>query len=195
MCFDPITAATAVASFAAQNATLISLAGTGLSAYGSYQQAQGQRTAAKYNAAVARVNAKVAEFKAQDAQDRAQIEAENIGRAQASMRGKQKAAIAANGLDLSSETAGSILNATDFYGLQDQANVISGGEREAWGYRVQGANYRSEAEMQSSRARSISPFGAAAGTLLSGAGSIADKWKPKAPSESPLGTWSSWSFN
>lgn len=181
----------AIAAFAAANSGVISLVGAGVSALGSYQQAQGQKAMAKYDAAVANANAKVAEFKAQDAQDRAQVDAENIGRQQAALRGKQKATIAANGIDLASESAGSILSATDFYGLADQKTAVDNGAREAWGYRTQSANYQAEAQMQRSKASSISPFGAMATSLLGSAGSLSDKWAAKQPT---FGSGSAWSF-
>jgi hypothetical protein len=166
----------AIATFAAANASAISLVGAGVSALGSYQQAQAAKSAAKYDAAVAASNAKVAEFKAQDAQDRAQLEAENLGRQQAALRGKQRASIAANGIDLSSGTATSLTDAADFYGLQDQRTVAEGGVREAWGYRTQGAGYQAEAQMHRAKASSISPFGSLATSLLGSAGSLADRW-------------------
>jgi hypothetical protein len=180
----------AISSFAAANTGAISLLGAGASALGQYQQAQGAKSAAKYNAAVANANAKVAEFKAQDAIDRAQTNAENIGRQQAAMRGKQRATIAANGMDLSSQSAQSILDATDFYGLADQKSATDSGLTEAWGHRTQGASYQAEAQMQRNRASSISPFGAAATSLLGSAGGIADKWAAKNPTKGS----SAWSW-
>lgn len=188
MCLPAVLAP--IAAFAAENATLISLAGMGMSAYGAYQQASAAKSAAKYEAAVADANAKVSEFKAQDAQDRAQVDAENLGRQQAAMRGKQKATIAANGIDLASESAGSILNATDFYGLADQKTAVDNGAREAWGYRTQGANYQAEAQMQRSKASNISPFGSLATSLLGSAGSLSEKWAIK----NPTGSTSAWKW-
>ena len=190
MCLPAVIAP--IAAFAAQNATLLSVAGAGLSAYGVYQQSAGQKAAAKYEASVASANAKVAEFKAQDALDRAQVDAENVGRRVASMRGQQKAALAANGLDLSSGTPQSILSATDFYGLADQATVANNANREAAGYRTQGANYQAEASMQRSRASSISPFTSMATSLLTSAGSLSDKWTVKNPTAANTG--SAWEF-
>jgi hypothetical protein len=190
MCFDPVSAMTAIAKFATAHSTSISMLGAGVGALGQYQQAQGAKTAAKYNAAVADANAKVSEFKAQDAIDRAQTNAEDLGRRQAAMRGRQQATIAANGMDLSSQSAQSILDATDYYGLADQREASNAGSREAWGFRTQGANYQAEAQMQRNRASSISPLGAAATSLLGSAGGIADKWTAK----NPTAKQSSWSW-
>lgn len=191
MCIQAIVAP--IAAFAAQNATLLSLAGAGMSAIGTYQQAQGAKAAAKYEASVASANAKVAEFKAQDAIDRGQRDAETLGRQIAATRGKQKAAIAANGMDLSSGSAQSILAATDFYGNQDQQTLASNTNREAWGNRVQGANYQAEASMQRAKASSISPFTSMATSLLTSAGSLSSKWTQ--PSGPAFGSGSAWSFS
>ncbi len=191
MCLPAVIAP--IASFMSANATLLSVAGMGMQAVGAYQQAQGAKAAAKYEASVASANAKVAEFKAQDAQDRAQVDAENLGRQIAATRGKQKAAMAANGLDLSSGTPQSILDATDFYGLQDQTTLATNANREAAGYRTQGANYQAEASMQRSRASSISPFTSMATSLLTSAGTLSDKWTAKNPAPA-FGSGSAWSF-
>lgn len=156
--------------------TVATVAGATLTAYGAYQQAQGQKSQAKYNAAVQENNARVAEFKAEDAQDRAQTDAENVGRQQAAVRGKQRAQLAANGLDLSSGTPLSVQEQTDYYGLKDQKTATDNGAREAWGLRSQRDSYSAESQMQRNTAKSISPFGALATSLLGSSGKIADRW-------------------
>lgn len=184
------SAAAAGGSFLAANSGLFSLLGAGVSAVGAYQQSQGQKQAAKYDAAVAAANAKTAEFKAEDAQDRALRDAETIGRQQAAMRGKQRAVMATNGLDLSSGTPQGLQDATDYYGLQDQKTAVDNGETEAWGLRTQRDNFNTEAQMQRNRAKSISPFGALATSLLGSASTISSRWAVKESS----GSGNAWSF-
>lgn len=188
MCIPEVTA------FIAANSTPIGLIGAGMQALGTYQQAQGAKAAAKYEASVASANAKVAEFKAQDAIDRGQRDAETLGRQIAATRGKQKATLAANGMDLSGETAQSILSGTDFYGVQDQQTLATNTNREAWGFRTQGAGYEAEASMQRARASSISPLMSTATSLLTSAGTLADKWTQRNPSSPAFGSGSAWSF-
>lgn len=186
----------AIAAFAAANSTALSVAGSVVGAIGQYQQASAAKTAAKYESAVASANAKVAEFKAQDVQDRAQQDAENLGRQIAAVRGKQKATIAANGIDLSSGSAQSLLDATDFYGALDQATLANNANKDKWSLQQQASNYKAEAQMQSSRASSISPFTSLATSLLGSAGKLADKWSVKNPAgEEPyFGSGSAWKF-
>lgn len=173
-----------VGTFLGANSTAIGLLGAGVSAYGSYQQAQGQKQAANYNAAVADANAKTAEFAAQDAKDRAEQRAIMVGQKVADVRGRQRAALAANGLDLSYGNAAGIQETTDYYGSQDQRTERDNGEREAYSLRSQSSNFSNEATMNRSRADNISPFGAAATSFLGSATSIAGKWYDKQPSSS-----------
>lgn len=191
MCVPMIAAAAASAASAlAPYSTLLSVAGAGFGAISSYQQAQGQKDMARYNASVSAANAKVAEFKAQSAEDNALRDAEEVGRRQAAIRGKQRASFAANGLDLESGSPASVLEATDYYGLQDQATAVNNGGQQAWSLRTQRDGYQADAQMQSARARSISPFGAAAGSLLGSAAKLSSKWIDNTPTT----TGSAWKF-
>lgn len=196
MCFAAVlpaiaSAASTAGTFIAANSTAIGLLGSAVSAVGSHQQAQGQKDTMKYNAAVADANAKTADFAAQDAKDRAEQRAIMVGRKVADVRGRQRAAIAANGLDLSFGNAQDIQDTTNFYGLEDQRTERDNGEREAYSLKSQGTNYRNEAAMNRARADNISPFGAAATSLLGSATKVASKWYDKQPT---FGSGSAWSF-
>lgn len=195
MCLPAIaTAVASAASAIAPYSTLLSVAGAGFGAVSSYQQAQGQKDMAKYNASVSAANAKVAEFKAQSAQDNALRDAENVGRHQAAVRGKQTAAFAANGLDLSTGSPASVLEATDYYGLQDQATAVNNGNQQAWGLRAQRDGYQADSRMQRAQASSISPFGAAAGSLLGSAAKLSSKWVDSTPTAAAAAGKSPWDF-
>lgn len=148
---------------ALQTASLYSsMAGAGLSAYGQYQQAQAAKDAAKYNQ-------KVSEIQAADARDRGVYEQEALGRKIGAMRGQQRANMAANGVDLSSGTPADVLEQTDYYGLEDQRTLATNIEREA-------AGYSNRARLAGMQADSINPDLSAAGSLLTNAGTVADKW-------------------
>lgn len=194
MCFAAIlpaiaSAAGSAGTFLAANSTAIGLLGSAVSAVGSYQQAQGQKASMKYNAAVADANAKTAEFAAQDAKDRAELRAVMVGRKVADVRGRQRAAIGANGMDLSFGNAQDIQDATNYYGLEDQRTERDSGEREAYSLRSQSANFSNEAAMNRAKAGSISPFGAAATSLLGSATSVASKWYDKQPTSTAGSSW------
>ncbi len=141
---------------------LSSVAGTGLSAYGQYQQAEAAKSAAEYNQ-------KVAEVQSRDAITRGDQEGEMAGRKIGALRGRQRAALAASGVDLSSGSAADILAQTDYYGLEDQRTIADNARREA-------AMYTSRAGAYGAEAGSITPWLAGTGTLLSGAGAVADRW-------------------
>lgn len=192
MCFAALMPAIqSVGSFLSTNATALQFASAGLSAIGTYQQSAAQKSAMKYSAAVANANAKVAEFKAQDAIDRGVRDAEEVGRRQAAIRGKQRAGFAAAGLDLSSGSAAGVLEATDYYGLGDQATAIDNASKEAFAHRAGGANYQAEAAARTAQASNISPVRDAGFSLLGSATKIATRWYDTEPA---FGSGAAWSF-
>lgn len=156
--------------------TMLMAAGLGAQVFGSYQQAQAQRAQASYNARVAENNAVTAEYQAQDAKRRGDEEAAAIRRNADMLKGSQRASMAAKGLDLAEGTAQELQDQTDFFSMVDQTTARNNAAKDAWAARVQGANFRSSAAASRATARSISPVGAGFTTLLSGAGTVADKW-------------------
>lgn len=191
MCLDPVSAAAisgvfssataSVGSFLTTYAAPLQIAGAGFGAVSSYQSAQAQKSAAKYESAVASANAKTAEFAAQDAQDRGIREAEALGIQQNALRARQRATMAANGLDLASGTPQAVQDTADFYGLQDIETTANNANREAWSLKSRGQNFRTDAAMQSARAGAISPFSSAATSLLGSAATISSKWLDRTP--------------
>ncbi len=152
---------------------IAAIAASGVSAY---QGSEARKASGEYDAAVARNNAQVSKWKASDAEDRATTQAMNIGRQVNDTRGKQSAALAANGLDLGfGSTAGS-LEKTDYFGLMDQKTAIENGNNEAWGYRQQASNYETQAKWSSSKASAENPFMSSATSMLGSAATVASKW-------------------
>lgn len=148
---------------ALQTAALYSsMAGAGLSAYGQYQGAQAAKDAANYNA-------KVAEMQAADARDRGVYEQEALGRKIGQMRGQQRANMAANGLDLTDGTPAALLDQTDYYGLEDQRTLANNINREA-------AGYGTRANLARAQADGYDPAMSASASLLTNAGTVADRW-------------------
>lgn len=157
------TGAATTGMTALQTASLYSsMAGAGLSAYGQYQGAQAAKDAANYNA-------KVAEMQAADARDRGVYEQEALGRKIGQMRGQQRANMAANGLDLSDGTPAALLDQTDYYGLEDQRTLANNINREA-------AGYGTRANLARAQADGYDPAMAASASLLTNAGTVADRW-------------------
>lgn len=154
----------------------LSAASTVVSTIGAYQQAQGQKNMNEYQAAVSRNNAQVAEWQAQDALKRGD-EAANAARRQADQqKGMLRVGQAARGLDLNEGTAADLQDQIDFFSVADQARARDNGKKEAWAKRAQGQNATNDAAMYSATADSINPLFAAGTTLLSSAGSVAEKW-------------------
>ncbi len=142
----------------------LSAAGGALGAVGAYQQGQVAKQ-------VGRNNQIMAEYAAQDAQRRAGEDAIKVQQRAAALKGTQRAAMAAKGLDLGVGTQAEILDQTDFFGATDAATARDNGNRGAWSARQQGANARAQGDA-AARQANLSAFS----TVLGTAGSVASKW-------------------
>lgn len=146
------------------------------STIGSYYSAKTQRANLAGQAAIAEINAQLSEQAAQTALAAGQREEQSSRLRTAQLKSGQRVALAANGVDLGSDTAVNILTSTDFMGESDANTLASNAVRNAWGYRTQGANYRSEALVSQATASGISPGMSAASSLLGSASSVATNW-------------------
>jgi hypothetical protein len=148
-----------------QNIAMIStIAGTAMSAYGMYQMG-------KYNEQVAENNAQTAEYQAEDALERGEEATRQKQRDIARLKGQQRASIASSGLVVDEDTGADVLTDTELLGQEDILAIRSNAQREAWAYRTQAQNFRAEGVLASAEGT----YGATA-SLLTGAGSVADKW-------------------
>ena len=155
-------------------AAVASAAMTGVSAA---SQASAQKKQAEYQAQVAANNAKVSAWQRSDALQRGEIDAQNAMRQQADLLGRQRASMAANGIDITQGSALDVLSTTRFLGQADVNTIQSNAAREAWGYEVQGSNQLADANLSKWKADNTDPAlagGMAAGSsLLSSASSYA----------------------
>ena len=140
------------------------LASTAIGATSAIQQGKAAQQ-------VARNNATMSEYAAQDAQRRGEEEASAIQRRAAALKSSQRVSLAAKGLDLSYGTAADLQDQTDFFGQSDAATARTNAGREAWSRRAGGQQALAEGQFARSNANLQ-----ATGTLLSGAGQVADKW-------------------
>lgn len=157
---------------------------------GSVYQARNQRAQiesqariADINAGIAETNAQAAEDAARAAMDRGSVEGSASRQKYGQLKGSQRASMAANGIDLGSDTAVDILTSTDVLSEQDAATIRENSIRTAWGYKVEAGNARAAGAQQRMAANSarasaagISPAMAGATSLLSGATQVADGW-------------------
>lgn len=148
----------------------LGLLSSAIGAAGAIQQGQAQADAAEYNAKVQENNAKIAEFKARDAIVRGNEEQKKQRAHTAEIAGRQRAAMAANNIDV---TYGSALDAavdTAMLGELDALTIRSNSYREAYDHRVDATNERAGAELSRMEARNARTAGFlnAAGTLVGG---------------------------
>jgi hypothetical protein len=139
-------------------------AGTAVSAKASYDQGQVAKQ-------VGRNNATMAEYAAQDAQKRGEEDAAAIQRKGAALKSAQRVSLAARGLDLGYGTAADLQDQTDFFTQSDVATTRTNAGRDAWSMRARGQQAVFEGNAAARNANMQ-----AAGSLLSGAGQVSDKW-------------------
>lgn len=159
----------------------VAIAMAAIAAYGAYSQSEDRRVQAEYQSRVAANNAKVAEWQAADAEERGQRQAMEVRRKYAALMGTQRAALAARGLDISDGSANATLQDTSFFGAYDETMTRANAAREAWGYRVRGANFTGDAQFLAAQANAENPGLSAAlagGSTFfsSGGGSVAARW-------------------
>lgn len=142
----------------------LSLQGAGAinSTVGSYYAAGAQRSALELQADLAEVSAKSTMLAGEREQQRSRLNT-------AQVKGAQRAAMAANGVDLGSDTPNRVLTSTDLVGEVDAQTIAANALRTAWGYRVQGAQNRATAG-------AISPGMSALTSLMGGASQVAGSW-------------------
>ena len=157
------TAASTAAAMAGTTAVL-SLGSTALSAVGSIQQA-------KYQSDVAKNNAIAMKYQQEDALERGQIAEDAQRRKNAARQSQAIAEMAGNGLNLDSSTPIGIIEDMAQYGEMDAQAIRTNAQRSS-----QSLGY--QAEMQDSQADLYTRAGYmnAAGSVLSGAGSVGRDW-------------------
>lgn len=170
---DPISAGTM--------ATL-SLIGTGVSAVtgaiGAMSNAAAQRKQAEYQAQVARNNQLIAEQQGRAATEAGEARAQAQGFKERSIGGMIEAGQGASGLDLGSPSLTAVRESQSSIGRLNVENIMQQARLQAYGYNAQASNYGAQAGLYDMVGRQASTAGflGAAGSLLSGASSFADKW-------------------
>jgi len=129
-----------------------------------------------FQADMAKINERLNESNAQATLLAGQRQEQNIGLKTASLKSSQRASMAANGIDLGSDTAVNILTTTDVMGEIDKNTAETNAIRQAWGYRTSASNFASEAAMKRASAAGIDPNSAYMTSLLGNAGTVATSW-------------------
>ncbi|HEX7386243.1 MAG TPA: hypothetical protein VF285_03070 [Castellaniella sp.] len=172
-------------------ASMITQAGGAISSglgsfFGASAAQAGLRSQAAVSDANARIydaNARMAELSAQSALSQGQQQVAAATMKAGQTKSAQRAALAANGVDVGEGNAAEIQASTEILKEIDANTITANAVRTAWGYRTQGLNMQAQASnaridalSRQSVASSISPVGAAGTSLLAGAGRVADSW-------------------
>jgi hypothetical protein len=134
-----------------------------MSGVSSGMQANAQQQAQQYQAQVASNNAKLAGEQASSTVQAGQAAAMQSGLQAAQVLGEQKAALAANGVNLGSGSAIDLQATTHYLNAQDISNITNNAARQAWGYNVDSSNYAAQSGLSAWQGHSSNP--AAIGTM------------------------------
>ena len=125
---------------------------------------------------MSRINARIAELGARSAFERGQKEVASLTMQAGQLKSRQRASMAANGIDLGEGNAAEIQASTDLMREIDKQTIEANAVRSAWGYRTEATNLQSAALMKEGSASGISPLMSGASSLLTGAGQVASQW-------------------
>lgn len=112
----------------------------------SYSQAQALKTQGDYQRQQAEMNAKIADFQALDAIKRGDKAAGMAERKSRQLQGSQRAALAAQGLNVDSGSGLELQNDSAELGAIDSATIKNNAWLEAWGYRAQSLDLNSQGQ-------------------------------------------------
>ncbi|MDR1351516.1 MAG: hypothetical protein LBJ59_12220 [Zoogloeaceae bacterium] len=164
-------------------------AGLLTSAAGSYYSAKSQKSSLNYQAQMSALNARLYELSAQSALSAGKVEAAQTGLQYGALKSRQRASMAARGIDLGVGSAAETQASTELLKDIDLNTIKANAMRQAFGIRSQGINAQNESLMASASASGISPGSSMASTLLGGAGQVAASWyqySQTSPTNSPM---------
>jgi hypothetical protein len=162
-------------------APAMQMAGAGLSAVSAYGNSKSAKGAYEAQAQIAKNNAIIAGWQAEDALARGDRNVSLSRSKTRQQKGTQRAAMAANGVDLGEGSALNILVDTDYFGELDANTIKDNAAKEAWALRNQAAGFTAEAAMAKARADNERPWMSAGTSLLTSAGKVADRWYEPGP--------------
>lgn len=137
MCIDPVTMAA--------TAAVVATVSQGVSTVAAVRQSRFEGRVAERNAAMDRESAR-------DTMERGRVEEARYQQQLSQRMGSQRAALAANGIDLSFGSAADFLTDTAVIGQEDAAAIRENAMRETRGYEISATNYQGQASAARSRA-------------------------------------------
>jgi hypothetical protein len=157
-------------------ATTLQGLGTLSSAVGTYTSASSKQASLNGAASISDINAGLAERQAQQTILAGQRSVQSSRLRTAQLKGRQRASLAANGVDIGVGSALNILGTTDIMGELDAQTIEQNAIQSAWGYRMQATNYTNDANLKRAGASAINPSGEAFTSALTSARSVASSW-------------------
>lgn len=151
-------------------------AGAVSGAIGGFYSAKMSKNQLAFEADMSRINARMAELGARTALDNGQKQVAGLTMQAGQLKSRQRASMAANGIDLGEGSAAEIQASTELMKELDKQTIEANAVRSAWGYRTEAANLQSSALMKEGTASGISPLMSGASSLLTGAGQVAQQW-------------------
>ena len=116
------------------------------SASTAYSQSQALKAQGQFEQNQLNSNADLARLQSSDATIRGEKDVATKKRQTRQVTGSQRAALAAQGLDVNSDTSSLIQEDTAGLGAEDVTTIRNNAWREAWGYKVQALDYGSQAK-------------------------------------------------
>ena len=149
-------------------------AATLVNAFGSFGITRHNNAIAQSQANIARLNAQMMEWQAQGRLRSNEKDQVRLTMQAGQVKGSQRAALAANGIAVGEGSAAELQATTDIIKEIDSNQLTENAHRDAWGMRMQGANYEGQALMaESNKQNRWTNFGV---TLLQGASQIANNY-------------------
>lgn len=147
---------------------------TAINAIGSASLQRKNNAIAQSQANIARINAQMMEMQAQARLRSAEKDQVRLTLQAGQTKGRQRAAMAANGIAAGVGGSVGLLASTDLIKEVDSSQIKSNAINDAWGIRTQAGNYMTQAAM--AEANKKSAWGVAGQTLLQGASQIANQY-------------------
>ncbi len=144
--------------------------------FGSYFSSLAAKDQARFDAQIAAINSRMMEQRAQGLLRQGEVAIGQRTMEHGALRGRQRAALAANGVALNEGSAAEVVASGDLIKEIDVKNLQLSAISQAWGARKQAVDFQNQGRAADARAESANPWGAAATTLLGGATQLAGSW-------------------
>ena len=187
----------------------MSAVGAGINAFGAIQSGAAQSRMYQYQAGVAETNQKIALQNRDYALNVGETEAVRYGMGAAQRGAQLKTGMSVSGMDIGSGSKADVQSSQQIVSGMDLGQIGKNAARKAYNYEVEADQNAAQAGLYTRAASDAESAGGikALGSLVSGAGSVADKWLQRDPAfgapkvnqsnsnysmSSPADPWAGW---